>query len=245
MFTAEEIQSLNELELSLYNYITSNKEKVVYMRIRDLAAEAHVSTTTILRFCKKMHCIGFAEFKVKLRMYIQEQKPVKLYDDKSIILDFLDRTQSKSFQSDINRACKIIHASTNIIFVGIGSSGILASYAARYFSSLDKFAVCIDDPFYPIIGKNLDDSVAVVFSVSGETIDTLRQANMLKTKRCKMISITNSKHCTLARMADQSIAYYVQQQRNSGSDVTTQMPVLCIIETMARKVHDMAINDPF
>lgn len=69
MFTHEMIASFNELETSLYNYISQNSEKVVYMRIRELANETHVSTASILRFCKKINCEGFSEFKVKLKMY--------------------------------------------------------------------------------------------------------------------------------------------------------------------------------
>ena len=41
MFSHQEIRSFNELEMSIYNYILSNKEKVVYMKIRDLADGAH------------------------------------------------------------------------------------------------------------------------------------------------------------------------------------------------------------
>lgn len=53
MFTVEEIQSLNELELAVYEYVMQHKNAVSYMRIRELASEIHVSTTTVLRFCKK------------------------------------------------------------------------------------------------------------------------------------------------------------------------------------------------
>ena len=68
MFSYEVIQSLNSLELTLYEYIMTNSKKVIYMRIRELADEAHVSTTTIFRFCKKLNCEGFSEFKVKFKM---------------------------------------------------------------------------------------------------------------------------------------------------------------------------------
>ena len=56
MFTHEMIKSFNQLEMDVYNYIISNEEKVVYMKVRELAEEVHVSTTTILRFCKKVGC---------------------------------------------------------------------------------------------------------------------------------------------------------------------------------------------
>ena len=44
LFSHEEIQSLNTLEMSVYNYVSKNREKVIYMKIRELAAQAHVST---------------------------------------------------------------------------------------------------------------------------------------------------------------------------------------------------------
>lgn len=53
MFTNEQISSYNDLEMSLFNYIMQNMDKVTYMRIRELADATHVSTTTVLRFCKK------------------------------------------------------------------------------------------------------------------------------------------------------------------------------------------------
>ena len=89
MFNYEVIQSLNELELSLYSYIMMNRKKVMYMRIRELADEAHVSTTTILRFCKKLKCEGFSEFKVRFKMYIEEENIKKVSDDASEIVNFL------------------------------------------------------------------------------------------------------------------------------------------------------------
>ena len=47
MFSYSQIKSLNDLEISVYNYIMDNKDKVRYMKIRELAVESHVSTTTI------------------------------------------------------------------------------------------------------------------------------------------------------------------------------------------------------
>ena len=66
MFTHEMIKSFNQLEMDVYNYIISNEEKVVYMKVRELAEEVHVSTTTILRFCKKVGGGGILYFGLKL-----------------------------------------------------------------------------------------------------------------------------------------------------------------------------------
>lgn len=89
MFTHEIIASFNELETSLYNYICQNGEKVVYMRIRELADETHVSTASILRFCKKLNCEGFSEFKVKLKMQLEKDKKTVLKSSQHSIAEFL------------------------------------------------------------------------------------------------------------------------------------------------------------
>ena len=67
LFTPQQIKNLNELELLVYQYIIEHPNTVPFMRIRELAAEAHVSTTTVLHFCKKVGCDGYAQFKWKLK----------------------------------------------------------------------------------------------------------------------------------------------------------------------------------
>ena len=47
MFGYEVLQSYNELEMLVYNYIMAHKEEVKYMTIRELSDAVHVSTSTI------------------------------------------------------------------------------------------------------------------------------------------------------------------------------------------------------
>lgn len=237
MFSYNKIQSLNELELSLYNYIMKNSEKVIYMRIRELANEAHVSTTTILRFCKKLDCEGFSEFKLKFKMYIEKGGGKSLTDNTSMIIDFLKKAQSSDYREKIDMVCNELNNANTIIFVGIGFSGILSKYAARYISSIGKNAVYIDDPFYPINIKCTENYVTIAFSVSGETPTVIDHINRLKRKGSKIISITNNEDSTLARISDINIGYYVQQEKTEENDITTQIPALYIIETIGRKLY--------
>ncbi|MER3625457.1 transcriptional regulator, partial [Klebsiella pneumoniae] len=50
MFSHAAVASLNNLEMMVYHYVIKNRDKVMYMTIRELAAAAGVSTTTALRF---------------------------------------------------------------------------------------------------------------------------------------------------------------------------------------------------
>lgn len=108
MFNAETIQSLNDLELEVYNYVIRQPEKVQYMRIREFAEEAHVSTSTVLRFCKKVGCDGYAEFKLKLRQYLNESNQPAVKDDISEVIDFLKKTCSDTYDEKLEELTQVI-----------------------------------------------------------------------------------------------------------------------------------------
>ena len=238
MFSYEVIQSLNNLELSLYEYIMNNSKKVIYMRIRELAAEAHVSTTTILRFCKKLNCDGFSEFKLKFKMYIEENNIKKVSDDTSEIINFLKNIENSHLDERLEKLCELVETSNTIIFVGVGSSGILCKYAARYFSAIGKFAVHIDDPFFPKNFKCNDECLVIALSVSGETETTVENIIRFNEEGCIIASITNTENCTIAKISNLNLPYYVQQVKANYSDITTQLPVLYMIERIGKKLYN-------
>lgn len=108
MFSSEVISSFNELESALYRYIMENSEKVVYMRIRDLADAAHISTSSVLRFCRKVNCEGFSEFKVKLKMYLEAEQTPSLKSTQHFLYEFIERTLKGDFEEKIKEAAKLI-----------------------------------------------------------------------------------------------------------------------------------------
>ncbi|MGY4691589.1 MurR/RpiR family transcriptional regulator [Salibacterium sp. K-3] len=238
MFTNEEIASFNELEMSVYQYITKNMEKAAYMRIRELADAVHVSTTTILRFCRKCGCDGFSEFKVKLKMHLEHRETTVVKSSRHAVGEFFERTLAGNLDDKILEAAEMIRHAEHVMFIGIGSSGILAEYGARYFSSLGTFSMYIKDPYYPIHTRMLRSSVTIALSVSGENRYTTTHIHQLKEKGSTTISITNTKYSTIASAADLTIPYYVTEETYQGANITTQIPVVYILETIAREVYN-------
>lgn len=238
MFSHEQIQSLNDLEITVYNYIMKNKQRAAYMKIRELADEAHVSTTTVLRFCKKAGCEGFSEFKLKFKTYLQNEKEQKPDMDLSILADYIKRAENPDSMEALSQALLLLKNAGCVLFIGVGTSGTLAKYGARYFSNVGCFSLCIDDPFTPVFQGNSAETVVVALSVSGETEQVLHMASQLKSRGCALISITNSANCTLSRMSDCSLTYYMPEIKAAGLyEITSQVPVLCLIEMLGRKLY--------
>ncbi len=237
MFTNEQVQTLNELELEVYNYVLANMHKVTKMKIRDLASEVHVSTSTILRFCSKVGSDGFSEFKIQLKLYLQHRDVIPVYEDITMIRNFLDDIDKPKFQEKINKIVDLILSHEHVIFFGIGDSGILGKLGARLLSNVGKFSQVIDDPFYPF---STDNSLVIVLSVSGEVREVIDKMKIFRQHSSTIISITNTDKCTIARMSDLNIAYFMPFLRTSDNfNLTTQAPLVMILEMIEHKIYEI------
>lgn len=88
IFSHAAIASLNNLEMMVYHYVIKNRDKVMYMTIRELAEAAGVSTTTVLRFCRKLQCEGYSEFRVRFKLYLEQNEPQQANIGASEIMSF-------------------------------------------------------------------------------------------------------------------------------------------------------------
>ncbi len=237
LFNHSAVASLNNLEMMVYNVVIKNRDKVMYMTIRELADAAGVSTTTVLRLCRKLECEGYSEFRVRFKLYLAQSEPQPANFGASEIISFFKSVNNDEFDRLLDQATDIILASERIIFVGVGTSGSLAKYGARFFSNVGKFSNHVDDPYFPVTNDMAKNALAIVLSVSGETEEILRFASQFSLHRCKVMSITSHEHSALAKLADFNLSWHIPQTRISGGyDLTTQIPVIYILETLGRKL---------
>lgn len=239
MFTVEKIQRLNELELSVYEYVIQHKNTVPYMRIRELAEEVHVSTTTVLRFCKKMDCDGYSEFKYRFKEWVGQKSIEQIPEDFAELKEFFERVESRNFQKKLDTAAAMVAKADRVILIGIGNSGYIGKYAARYFTNLGKFSLYITDAFYPINMSDASYTVAIVLSVSGESVQIVESIQGFQKAGCSVITFTNNEQSTAAKMADLNISYYITMRRGDLKvDYTSQVPVVYLMECLAKRVRN-------
>ncbi|MGV4150557.1 MurR/RpiR family transcriptional regulator [Citrobacter freundii] len=237
MFSHAAIASLNNLEMLVYNYVIKNRDKVMYMTIRELADAVGVSTTTVLRFCRKLKCEGYSEFRVRFKLYLEQNEPQQANFGASEIISFFKGVNNDEFDKLLDQAVDIILSSERIIFVGAGTSGALAKYGARFFSNVGKFSNHIDDPYFPVTNDMARNALAIVLSVSGETEEILRFASQFSLHNYKVLSVTSHENSRLAKLADFNLSWHVPQTRIAGVyDITTQIPVIYILESLGRKL---------
>ncbi len=240
MFTYENIYNLNELEIIIYNYVIEHPKEVLHMPIKELAKKTHVSTTTILRFCRTMGFSGYSEFKVRYKYFLETSKPAKMAEQSDNLQSSLKKYETAEFHEKISQAADLLLRSSGIIWLGFGSSSGLCHYASHFFSGSNKLNLVIDDPYFHLQGKIFPGAAIVVLSVSGEIDNTIRIIESLRTSECTVLSITNYADSTLAKISDFVLPYYVPYQKTNDIDITTQLPVMYIIELLGRKLLNLA-----
>lgn len=237
LFRYDKIQRFNETEIILYKYIISNVEKIPYMTIRELASETNFSTSTIIRFCNKIGCESYKDFKIKFSQYLSERIEIVPGFDLKQLLHYFQGTTTSAFEKKIQEGAKLIHDTEMVIFVGLGSSGALARYGARYFSNFGKFSIGLEDALYPLVETKYPKISVIALSVSGETSGIIETIRKFQTHDCKILSITNHPNSTLAHISDWNISYCLETQTiNGGFNATSQVPVLFLIEALARRI---------
>lgn len=128
MLKKEVIEKLNEKEIKVYRYILAHSLEFPFMTIREVANGVQVSTTVILNFVKKMGYKSFKEFKLAYRLQERKSRASKrVYDDKQVI-GALMQLDNEYYQEKLDIAKAMIGNHNNLIFTGIGNSGLIGTY---------------------------------------------------------------------------------------------------------------------
>lgn len=230
LFDYKDLSTLSDIDLTIYRYINSNSEKVIYMRVRDIAQNAHVSNSSVMRFVHKMGFSSFPEMKAYLQNITNHESlmpPLKFIDESNFPKDISNRLQIVTdllFQAD------------NIILFGIGSSGFLAKYGARQLASIGFNSSSVTDPFYPLESRlqNTSNTVLLCISNSGTTSEVLGFLNgVVNNDDVKIVAITGNETSPLALMSDYSLCYVEPDYRiHYYFDLSSKMPTLYLIEAL-------------
>lgn len=230
-FGFKDFSSLSDVDMTIYRYVTTHQEQVIYMRVRDIASNAHVSNSSVMRF---IHKIGFSSFPA-FKAYLKNARNLEETPNKTFT--FINES---NFPDDIENQISIVadflYQCDNIITLGMGSSGYIAGYMARKMASIGFNTSAITDPTFPLKNKlkNTSNNAIICFSVSGETNELIEELNdFVDDADTSIISVTGDNTSTIARMSDYSLSYKEPEKRiNKFYDLSSQIPATYIAEAI-------------
>ena len=230
-FTYSQVESLNETETYVYNYVVKNTKKALNESIRELANDTHVSTATIMRFCKKMGCEGFTELKYRLKENVEIQETKE--DDANNQFDsFIERVESSDYLESIRRAAEIIKQSDLILTLGIGTTGDFAKYTSRLLSGMGYCCYGVDGAAYPVQRVTEGhQGVIIAFYESLQKKLLFEEIYRYKNKNYMIIMLTNTNMGSMEHLCDEVI--HISDGSVMLGKIHSGIPMLYAVEKLA------------
>lgn len=230
-FTYSQVESLNETEAYVYNYVVKNTKKVLNESIRELANDTHVSTATIMRFCKKMGCEGFTELKYRLKESeeTQETKEDNVADQFGY---FIEKIKSSDYLDSIHRAAEIIKQSDLILTLGIGTTGDFAKYTSRLLSGVGYCCYGVDGAAYPVqrVAEGHQEVIIAFYERIQKKL-LFEEIYRYKNKNYMIIMFSNNNMGSMEHLCDEVI--HVSDGSVMLGKIHSGIPMLYAIEKLA------------
>jgi len=208
---------LSKSDKKLAAIILKDPAEVIHLSIARLAVTADVSEPTVNRFCHKLGCDGYPDFKLRLAQEISSSGQIFVEDlhsndDSSVVMNKIMTAIQNSMQSlsqslkpeTLNQAADAIANCKSINFFGMGASSSVTLDAQHKFFRLGIPVIAHTDFINQrmICSMMSSDDVAVFISYSGRTEAIIRNAEIAKQRGATIIGLTAqgsplSKLCTV------------------------------------------------
>lgn len=241
-------ENLSPQEKNLVNFFLEQPREAVQMSITELAKLSGSSTSTISRFCRLFHAENFTEFKVKLAMELSEEPTTSTYQDivagQSLdhIVNAITANHIRSVSdtakildySKLRETIDVLHHAKRIDIYGIATSGVVAEDFYQKLIRIGKAAAVFADPHMQqtsaaSLGKG---DVAIGFSYSGETPETIEALISAAEQGATTISVTKYGANTLSDIAEISLFISSSEAGMRRGDMASRMAQLHLVDIL-------------
>ncbi|WP_318618031.1 MurR/RpiR family transcriptional regulator [Sporosarcina sp. YIM B06819] len=232
-------ERLSRLEIEVLDYILHYPDMVVDLNVDELSKRLFVSTATISRTCQQLGFRGFQDMKYSLSKEVSQAKELNDSPNPGVLLEHMTRVQHEmtSTLQSINEellteVAKCIHESTHVEFFGVGNSLPVCIDAARKLMFSGKITSAREDwdELRSVASSLTTNDLAILVSYSGETINMLEYASLLKERNVKMIAITGQQKNRLQQQADLSLQAHVTNYYYGEVDMSSRFPLTMLLD---------------
>ncbi|MGF7047327.1 DNA-binding MurR/RpiR family transcriptional regulator [Paenibacillus sp. DS2015] len=232
-----EYQRFSVKEKEIADYVMRNKSSINNINIRDLAANTNASMSTITRFCKKVGCDTFVDFKIRLNREVQHPRNDTdiFMKTQNIYNNIVNATAEMLDTSRIEQVVQYIKEARRIYVYGLGSSGLSGLEFKHRLTRMDIVIDAVTDSHMMIMSASLlgQDDLVIGLSNSGRTTEVSNALNAAKNRGAKIVGITNFDHTPLSEISD--ICIFTPEIGRSGdvNFINSQLAIIYILDVIS------------
>ena len=234
------INNLTSSDEILNKFFLKNINRIAYMTIYDISKNTYISTSTIVRYCKKLGASGYKDFKLKLmnsqinshqtrfnNLVSLQQENISLIDlVNNLCVQSIEGLHSLTYSlnaTTLNKIAALLLKSKKIYGIGVGNSFI--KLQELQFKLL-KLGISIElinfqsEQFYLAYYSTPHD-VALVISYSGTTAEIINDSKIFNANQTPIIAITANEDSYLAQNAN---IFLKIPRMNSKHEFESELP---------------------
>ena len=245
-----EYNQFTKAEKKVADYILGSPRQVLFMSITELAETCGVGDTSVFRFCKTMSCKGYQEFKMLLSLSLHEGRPgfgqlesdISLEDSFSQVAEkvlnanimALKETHSLLKAEEFRKVIEAFRRAGRICFYGVGTSMSTAMKAADKFLKIEPKVYCVEDSHMQAMMASTmaPGEVAVVFSYSGATKDTIHVAQLARQAGAAIVCVTRFVKSPLTAYADLTLLCGANESPLQAGSSSAEISQLFLIDLL-------------
>lgn len=241
---------LSKSDLKLAHIVQNDPGAVIHQSIASLAKIAGVSEPTVNRFCHKLGCDGYPDFKLRLAQEISSSGQLFVEnmdrdDDSVMVIKKIMTSIQTSIQSLANTidpdaldaAAEIISKCKSVNFFGMGASSSVALDAQHKFFRFGIPVIAHTDFINQRMMCSMMEpaDVAVFISYTGRTEAMLQNAKLANQCNASVIGIT-MKGSPLAAQCSYVLNAVTAEDTDLFTPMTSRIIHLAVIDMLATTV---------
>ncbi len=238
---------LTRKEQAIADYVL-NHEDVVYQSITEFVARSDAGYGSVVRFCKRLGCAGFQDFKIRLAEDLAVRKASASAKASGTFLQSLvDETCSTIRHTaemlsgkELDRAAKALAASQLVLTIGVGGSAAVASELEYRLTRFGLRAVAVADGHVQRIrAATLSKSdVIVLVSFSGSTKEILHAGEVARKAGATVVCLTNFSTSPVSSIADIKLVTAVRVDP-MGAEVVSNLATDFVLEALFQRLSEV------
>ncbi|MBT2494795.1 MurR/RpiR family transcriptional regulator [Microbacterium sp. ISL-59] len=237
---------------------------VIDMTINELAQECRTSVASVVRFCRAIGFSGYAALRMALATElgkeaaqfsargafgseISDADTLQEAVSKLAALELLaiEETVARLDFDVLEAAITAIDGADRILLYGIGASQFVAEDLAHKLLRVGRNAHVLADPHEAVAATVLQTAptVAIGFSHSGATIETVRFLGTARRNGAATIAVTSAKDSPLARAADHALFTEVRESSFRAGAMVSRIAQLTLVDWLFVGVAKRRFNE--
>lgn len=244
------LEDMRPSERKVAAVVLQDPNRVLELSMAGLAAAAAVSEPTVMRFCTRLGYAGFQAFKYALAQTVAigipvthsaiepddsvEAMTVKIFDH---TLSSLDRTRRSLDPEAVEAAVHLLLRAEEILFVGLGASGIIAQDAVQQGVLFGVPCSAPVDLHQQFMAASLcgPGTAVVAISNTGRTTSVLDVTARAKDNGAAVVAVSGG-HSPLVAMADVGLVLRTFEDTDIYTPTVSRLAGLVLVDILATAV---------